>query len=125
MSLILSANAGSSSLKLSLFFVISHGSDEDDRVSLVLTSTISSISSPPARFYFGNLIANELVHSILDHASAFEHFRETLHSKTSIDSQRIRYVCHRVVHGGVYAQPVEITEDSYHHIEKLSDLAPL
>lgn len=123
MAFILSANAGSSSLKLSLYSIVGH--DSEDGVSPVLTSAISAISSPPARFSFGNDITNELVDTIQDHASAFQHFLEKLHSQAGIDSTRIAYICHRVVHGGDYTQPVEINQQTYHHIEKLSDLAPL
>ncbi|SRR5258705_6875233 len=120
MALILSANAGSSSLKLSLY----SGAGRD-KLDLVLTSSVSSISSPPAKFSFGNDITNETVDSIQNHASAFEYFLEKLQLKGSIDSTRIRYICHRIVHGGDYTQPVEINRASYHHIEQLSDLAPL
>jgi acetate kinase len=121
MALILSANAGSSSLKLSLYSVVGH----HNGVNLVLTSTISSISSSPAKFSFGDDVTNDPVDGIQDHASAFAHFLEKLRSLASIDSTRIRFICHRVVHGGDYTQPVEITELAYHHIEKLSGLAPL
>jgi acetate kinase len=105
-------------------FTLSRKGNED-RVNLVLTSTVSSISSPPAKFSFGNDVTNEPVDSIQDHASAFEHFLEKLQLKASIDSTRIKYICHRIVHGGDYTQPVEINHQSYHHIEQLSDLAPL
>uniref|UniRef100_A0A1Y1KA20 Probable acetate kinase n=1 Tax=Photinus pyralis TaxID=7054 RepID=A0A1Y1KA20_PHOPY len=33
--------------------------------------------------------------------------------------------CHRIVHGGDYTESRTITRDTYHHLEKLSDLAPL
>lgn len=122
MALILSVNAGSSSLKLSLYSQAVAGRDE---LNLVLTSSFSSISSPPAKFSFGSDITNETVDSIQNHASAFEYFLEKLQLKGSIDSTRIKYICHRIVHGGDYTQPVEINQESYHHIEQLSDLAPL
>jgi len=116
MALILSVNAGSSSLKLSLYSI--------DKVNLVLTSSVSSISSPPAKFSYGHDGTSE-VDSIQDHASAFEYFLEKLRSEGSTDSTRISYICHRIVHGGDYTKPVEINQESYHHIEQLSDLAPL
>ena len=37
----------------------------------------------------------------------------------------IAIVCHRVVHGGDYETPQIINEDTYHHLEALTDLAPL
>jgi len=130
--LVLSVNAGSSSLKISLFQVAQGATaiKEAEPVQLLLTSSISGISSPPAKFSFkieskDVSIKNEEVASIKDHATSFAHFLECLQSQASIDRKRIRYLCHRVVHGGDYTEPIEITEESYHHIETLSDLAPL
>ncbi len=37
----------------------------------------------------------------------------------------IAIVCHRVVHGGDYETPQVIDADTYHHLEALTDLAPL
>ncbi|KAF4613552.1 hypothetical protein D9613_007621 [Agrocybe pediades] len=132
--LVLSVNAGSSSLKISLYSLSSRGNhDSPEPVNLLLTSSISSISAPPAKFSFHVLsndhsqsdVKDEPVDRITDHSSAFSHFIETLEHQASIDRKRIAYICHRVVHGGDYSDPVQINEESYHHIEKLSDLAPL
>lgn len=136
---ILSLNAGSSSLKISLFSLLPKDSEVHEGnillepVSLVLTSSISDISSSPARFTFEladsafspTSNTDDSTDAITDHASAFHHFIRTLESSTSIDHQSIVYICHRVVHGGDYTQPIIITKSSYNHIEKLSDLAPL
>ncbi|KAL4062212.1 Acetokinase family-domain-containing protein [Scleroderma yunnanense] len=150
MTLILAVNAGSSSLKVSLFQRISH----DPAVPrLLLTSSTSSISSPPSKFSFtvintpgldwcsaGHKETSEP--DILDHESAFRHFLDKLaqfgaaqhtggaqHAKdevkVNLNPSEIRNICHRVVHGGQYVDPVVINEQMYHHIEKLSDLAPL
>jgi len=67
----------------------------------------------------------ETVDSIHDHASAFVHFLRCMEEKASIEKERIVYVCHRVVHGGDYEGPVTIDKESFHHIERLTDLAPL
>ncbi|KAH9481510.1 putative acetate kinase [Psilocybe cubensis] len=135
--LVLSVNSGSSSLKISLYAVSSRQNQYPDHssseaVTLILTSSISSISAPPAKFSFQPIESSddqrckdEIVNSITDHASAFSHFLEVLRSKASIHGKQIMYICHRVVHGGDYTEPVEITQEAYHHIEKLSDLAPL
>lgn len=37
----------------------------------------------------------------------------------------IAIACHRVVHGGDYDAPKVITQETYHHLEELTDLAPL
>ena len=131
--LILSVNAGSSSLKLSLFRRDGASSESGhDVVDLLLTSTITNISAPPALFSFslashseGREAKKEPAKDIKDHANAFAHFLDYLKREASIDRDQIVHICHRVVHGGDYFKPVVITEESYHHIEKLSDLAPL
>lgn len=51
-----------------------------------------------------------------------------IHSRafqSGVKNSSITIVCHRVVHGGDYAEPVIISSKEYHHIEKLTDLAPL
>ena len=63
--------------------------------------------------------------SIRDHESAFISFLGRLEEDVSIDRQQVKHICHRVVHGGDYTEPTNISEESYHHIETLSDLAPL
>ncbi|KAL0580730.1 hypothetical protein V5O48_001288 [Marasmius crinis-equi] len=124
--LVLSVNAGSSSLKISLYSITRPYKDTEP-AQLLLTSTISNISSPPASFSFKptngtNGINNASVDSIHDHASAFSHF---IHHLQSEQADQIVHICHRIVHGGDYHDPVVISDETYHHIETLSDLAPL
>ncbi|KAH9942734.1 acetate and butyrate kinase [Amylocystis lapponica] len=138
--LILAVNAGSSSLKISLYRRDGHNSrsarqqqpSTDDALELLLTSNTANISAPPATFSFelaahtaGRELKKEPVKSVKDHTSAFAHFLDYLKREASIDREQIVHVCHRVVHGGDYFEPVVINEESFHHIEKLSDLAPL
>ncbi|KAF8135019.1 acetate and butyrate kinase [Boletus edulis] len=113
---------GSSSLKISLYQRVL----EDPKAPrLSLTSTISSISSPPARVSFQqhpNLSQaarhpNPSVPSIRDHESAFIYFLDRLKADVSIDRQQVTHI--------YYTEPTVISEQSYHHIEALSDLAPL
>ncbi|KAG0705710.1 acetate and butyrate kinase [Suillus ampliporus] len=127
MSLVLAVNAGSSSLKISLF---RRSADNAANPVLLLSSSISSIFTPPAKFKFSPVALqhrslNEEVDSIHDHASAFSHFLDRLKEEASVNPIDIKHIAHRVVHGGDYANPVIILEESYHHIERLSDLAPL
>ncbi|KAK0501509.1 acetate and butyrate kinase [Armillaria luteobubalina] len=123
--LVLAVNAGSSSLKISLY-----DPRESTPPRLLLTSTISNITAPPAKFSF-NLVSTKPknaasdVPSITDHASAFSHFLHVLQGEADIDKGDILNVCHRVVHGGDYCDPVIISDETLHHIERLSDLAPL
>ena len=123
---ILSVNSGSSSLKISLFRLSQQSNGEP--IELLITSSISNISSPPAKFTFEPVSGKSQegeVDSIKDHASAFAHFLDSLKKEASINRDDIAHVCHRVVHGGDYAEPVIISEDSFRHIEELTDLAPL
>jgi acetate kinase len=134
--LILSVNAGSSSLKISLYRLTSQpgslNSSTADPVELLFVSSITNITAPPASFSFsraahesGREAKKEPVGSIHDHSSAFAHFLDYLKREASIDRSEIAHVCHRVVHGGDYFEPVVINKESYEHIEHLSDLAPL
>ncbi|KAJ7163997.1 acetate and butyrate kinase [Mycena crocata] len=125
--LVLSVNAGSSSLKISLYGA-SPAADDSEPVQLMLTSSISNISIPPAKFSFKvqkGTSKNEEVASVHDHSSAFAHFLECLAHESDIDPADIAHICHRVVHGGDYTDPVLINDEAYKHIEHLSDLAPL
>ncbi|KAF8630326.1 hypothetical protein AX15_002998 [Amanita polypyramis BW_CC] len=124
MALILAVNAGSSSLKISLF-----NRQADARiVEEVLNASISSIQSTPTTFKFSGrdfATINENADSISDHSSAFAYFLHAVTKNTGIDLTQTRYICHRVVHGGDYAAPVKIDRESFSHIEQLSNLAPL
>ncbi|THH15650.1 hypothetical protein EW146_g4849 [Bondarzewia mesenterica] len=137
--LILSLNSGSSSLKISLYRLSSAQPPVEDHqlnpVSLIITSSISSISSTPA-FSFSVVdtslvsstvrdVNNEPASDVHDHSTAFAHFLNYLEKETGVDRQRITQACHRIVHGGDYYKPEILTEESYHYIERLSDLAPL
>lgn len=133
--LILAVNAGSSSLKISLFKpndnIDAHS--QLDPTSLLLTASITNISSPPALFSFvpnsesakSHTRTKEKLPDVKDHEGGFQYFLDYLKDESSFNKDQIAHVCHRVVHGGNYPGPVLISEDSYHHIESLSDLAPL
>jgi acetate kinase len=129
--LILSLNAGSSSLKISLYRVKPDPAAAEPAV-LIIASALSSIAQD-ATFSFSSAEADtnvkalkdEPAQDILNHAKGFEYFLNHLKGAVGIDREEIVHVCHRVVHGGDYHEPVVITQDTYHHIERLSDLAPL
>lgn len=106
MSLVLAVNAGSSSLKISLF---RRSADNPAYPILLLSSSISSIFAPPAKFKFSLVALQdrsliEEVDSIHDHASAFTHFLDRL-KEVSVNLMNIRHIAHRVVHGGDYTSP--------------------
>jgi acetate kinase len=104
-------NAGSSSLKWSLF--------KDQ--SLVLTGVFDRLGAKTV-FRFGKrqeFIGNH------DHSSSLEYLVRFLHSN-QLFSKPVSVVVHRVVHGGErYAHPVVIDEQVEADIKSLSVLAPL
>ena len=134
--LILAVNAGSSSLKISAF-TPDHSYDPNsptsEPISLILTSSIENITALPAQFSFSaanssvsdKKLKNAQVDEIKDHETAFAYFVRFLAENTKFEKEHVKHVCHRVVHGGDYPGPVLISSESYHHIESLSDLAPL
>ena len=139
-SLILAVNAGSSSLKISIFRlafplgpVDRHAMDSttDSRVVLIASCSVTSIFSSP-KFSFTDHSSPRRPDAdggdalgIRDHATALSRFLDHLKDGANIDAADILYVCHRVVHGGDFHDPVVINQETYHHIERLSDLAPL
>lgn len=119
MSLILAVNTGSSSLKISLY---KRSALPYEHIKLLLVCNISNIFSPPATFAFNGENEDLPESAINDHASAFAHFLKRLNEH---ERKEIRHICHRVVHGGDFTNHVVIDNESYHHLEILSDLAPL
>ncbi|KAH8113686.1 Acetokinase family-domain-containing protein [Phellopilus nigrolimitatus] len=135
---ILAVNAGSSSLKISAYAPnpsYNPALPSSHPVSFLLHATIANPATPPALFSFNAAssdVSTELRKKdkvpegeITDHESAFAYFVRFLEKYTCFDKTHVKHVCHRVVHGGDYPGPVRISSKSYHHIESLSDLAPL
>ena len=48
-----------------------------------------------------------------------------IYKHARIDLGQMRFICHGVVHGGDFMEPVKIDEELYSHIEHFSHLAPL
>lgn len=135
--LILAINAGSSSVKLSLYSSAPPpDSGEAPTPDLVLESSISNLNSPPAVFKYthasswssSNVDSKELP-DVKSQEEAFEHFLDRLSSdpelKQAGGGEDIAFVCHRIVHGGDYDKPVELGQESLEYLDELTDLAPL
>ena len=127
--LILSVNAGSSSIKLSLY-TASHCSTP---VSLV-KSSVSGLTSPPATFSYSNNankahnVEDRESGDITDQSSALELFLGHLGQDESLKEHgtgEIELVVHRVVHGGLFREAAVLSEETIQEIEHLTDLAPL
>lgn len=136
--LILSVNAGSSSLKLSLFLLVADRkklNPNEEPVSLLAIYSVSNIGTDFGQLSYSldRSLPNrleDLPSSVNDHTAAFEHFLQILFTDpdfTSFGYERdnITHVCHRVVHGGDFADSVIVDKSAYDHLEALSDLAPL
>ena len=106
---ILSINAGSSSLKTTLFVEEGSGSGSKDLRRLA-SAEISSINSPPARLKYlrGTYKDTSEVGQVGDHKHAFEHVLNAFVSDKEIpevsSKDDIDYTAHRVVQGGNFAE---------------------
>ncbi|KAK3711202.1 hypothetical protein LTR37_009796 [Vermiconidia calcicola] len=127
--LILSINAGSSSVKVSIFTYTS----PTTKPKQIADIQISGLTSPPATLKYSRngsqQIANKEILSVRSAQDAWAYILNTLindHDFTALQHpDDIEFACHRVVHGGDYERPTRIDQDTFHHLEALSDLAPL
>ena len=134
--IILSVNAGSSSIKYSIY-----EKSSSDSVQLIANASVSGLTAPPSQFSYRLYDASSGKETesskgndanVSNHDEAFKYFTDFLTSgkgrksqKPVLDLKRVTVVCHRIVHGGPEPKPLIITEDELHHLDALSDLAPL
>ena len=127
--LILSVNAGSSSIKLCLYSA-SFGSTP---VSLV-KSSVSGLTSPPAKFSYsnnankGHNVEDKESGDVADQSSALGLFLGHLGQDESLKEHgtgEVELVVHRIVHGGLFHDAVVLSKEAIREIELLTDLAPL
>jgi acetate kinase len=98
---ILSVNAGSSSVKATLF-----KAEKNDQPERIAAAQVTGISSPPAQFTYtrdNNKHKQELSDTIKSHNDAFQYILKTLLDDKDLgivsSKDDIDYACHRVVHG--------------------------
>ena len=128
--IILSINAGSSSVKISVY-----SATQGEPPKELAETQIDGLTSPPAQLkyrrngqiiYKDKSIDDAKIHSQND---AFTYMLDELINDKDFDAitkkEDISIACHRVVHGGDYDSPKIINKDTYHHLELLTDLAPL
>lgn len=119
---ILVLNAGSSSLKFSLFL-------ERPALELELRGQVEGLGTAPrfvAKDPAGGVVAQKAWDGAkaLDHAGAIDHLMAFLAERVSREA--LRAVGHRVVHGGTrYAAPVRVDAEVIDELAKLIPLAPL
>jgi len=127
--IILSINAGSSSLKITLFSVKEDASSS--YLEKIAAAEVSGFTDPPAKQKYtrGSFTIKNEWPDIRSHNDAFQHILNAFLSDKDLkevnSKDDITYACHRVVHGGDFATDQFINEDTYHKIEQLEDLAPL
>ncbi|KAK3396512.1 Acetokinase family-domain-containing protein [Sordaria brevicollis] len=128
--IVLSVNAGSSSVKISAYSALFGQAPIQ-----IAEAQISGLTAPPATLKYtrrGEKVINDEEvkdQKVSDQADAFDILLKTLIDDNGVpeisSKEDIAYVCHRIVHGGEFVRPKLISDETYHNLEKLSDLAPL
>ena len=128
MAIILSINAGSSSVKVSAY----ETSTLSSTPTHLAEADISGLTAPPPSFTLTadtTHVKNEQISNVDSQESAFEYILDRLQSSGSLpqisDKGDITHACHRVVHGGDYPDAHIIDENTFHHLQDLTELAPL
>lgn len=128
MAIILSINSGSSSVKVSIY----RSANRANPPIQLADASISGLTAPPVQLTYersSEKIKNQELEGITSNKDACEYILDHLVEDSGLSeiSSRddITYACHRVVHGGDYPAAHVIDEDTYHHLQELTDLAPL
>ncbi|KAI1638176.1 acetate and butyrate kinase-like protein [Biscogniauxia mediterranea] len=127
--IILSINAGSSSVKISVY-----SSEQNQDPEKLAETQITGITAPPAKLTYTRrdetVIKNrEVTERLETQNDAFKILLRTLTEDAGLpeiaSKNDIAIACHRIVHGGDYTSAQVINQDTLHHLEALTDLAPL
>jgi acetate kinase len=127
--IILSINAGSSSVKISIYSATQGQSPQE-----LAETQIDGLTAPPPQLKYtrnGQSILKDkkIDQKISSQNDAFTYMLKQLINDPDFHAitkkEDIAIACHRVVHGGSYDRPKIIDRDTYHHLEALTDLAPL
>ena len=128
MAIILSINSGSSSVKVSIY----KSAAQSHPPTQLADASISGLTALPAQLTYergSERIKNQEVKEIQSNEDACEYILDRLvkdEGLSEISSRDdITHACHRIVHGGDYPAAHVIDEDTYHHLQDLTDLAPL
>lgn len=124
----ISVNAGSSSVKLSVYTI------NGEQPKQIADAQVSSLGSDNAKLEYlrhgKSVIDGEKAGEAGEsHDAAFAAILHKLvndHELNEVGSKDdFSFICHRIVHGGNYEDIQIINKDTYKTIEELSDLAPL
>lgn len=119
----LTLNAGSTSLKYSLYDVTRKGASLN--AAVIASGLVDKVGSSEGCITHNKslVVENE---PILTHTVGLSMLLDILKEREKVDPSTIECVGHRVVHGGaVFSEPTVITPDVLYEINKLSSLAPL
>ena len=127
--IILAINAGSSSVKASVYKAPSRTSSPAQLAEV----QISGLTAPPAQLDYKRgtttVSKDEEIKDVHGQEDAFNHILDRLTSDSALPEissrESITHACHRVVHGGEAPKPHVIDQATYQHLEELMDLAPL
>ena len=126
--IILSINAGSSSVKVSVYSYESQTLNPNKLAEI----QVAGLTAPPATLTYDlgdEHVKNKELPDIKASQDAYEYILKHLIEDEGLKELNgpddIEFACHRIVHGGDYDKPTRIDRDTYHHLEALSDLAPL
>ncbi|KAI9823004.1 MAG: hypothetical protein M1832_002658 [Thelocarpon impressellum] len=127
--IILSINAGSSSVKISVYKT----GDREESPEQLAETQVAGLTAPPSTFTYKRGPVGkkheELEKSISGQDEAFRFLLDRLVEDQGLSDiskrEDITVACHRIVHGGDYADAHVIDPETYHHLEELTDLAPL
>ncbi|KAK5133213.1 hypothetical protein LTR08_008048 [Meristemomyces frigidus] len=126
--IILAINAGSSSVKVSVFTYTTPTADPTELAVI----QIAGLTAPPASLSYARgteHIKNRALPAVTTQEGAYEHILAHLTADPGLPelshAADVEFACHRVVHGGAFDRPTRIDSDTYSQLEALSDLAPL
>ena len=126
--IILSINAGSSSVKVSVY----ETNGNSNTPNQLAEAQVEGLTAPPTRLKYergDERVKGKELDGINTQEDAFRYILDYLTKDNDLpqlnQKEDIKFTCHRVVHGGDYHKSQIIDENTYHHIETLSDLAPL
>lgn len=129
MTILLAINAGSSSVKISVYSVASNRNESPSKIADL---QVSGLTAPPAKLEYtrhGTVVKDKDTVEADSQDAAFKLLLDTLISDSELteisNSDDIAVTAHRIVHGGDYDDAKVINKETYHHLEELSDLAPL
>ena len=125
---ILSINAGSSSVKVSVYSSKNSNSDPHE----LAVAQIDGLTAPPPKLKYergDQKVKGKEVKDVKNQEDAFRFILEQLEKDDGLQELKNRddigFACHRVVHGGDYKGPKVVDGEAFKHIEELSELAPL